>query len=358
VVVGSPLSVGEYERLAAEILESGALGYFAGGAGDERTLRDNVAAYGRWRLRPRMLVDVGAVSPAATVLGTSVSMPVLVAPTAFLRLAHADGEQGVARAAAAAGTIYCLSTLATATPAEIAAAAPDGVRWFQLYCYRDRGITRSLVAQAVDAGFAAIVLTVDMPYLGRRERDLRSGFAVPAQTPVPSFAAATGGTRAATLAEMVELLDPTLTWRDVAAVAAMSDLPVVVKGILTPQDARLAQEHGAAAVAVSNHGGRQLDGVQASLDALPDVAAAVAGELPVIVDGGVRRGTDVVTALALGAQAVMIGRPVIWGLAVGGEAGVAGVLGLMHDEVRLALALLGCPSPAAVEPAHVVRAPG
>lgn len=357
-MAGSPLSVGEYERLAAEILEPGALGYFAGGAGDERTLRDNVAAYRRWRLRPRMLVDVGAVSPATTVLGASVSMPVLVAPTAFLRLAHADGEPGVARAAAAARTIYCLSTLATATPAEIAAAAPDGVRWFQLYCYRDRGITRSLVGQAVAAGFAAIVLTVDMPYLGRRERDLRSGFAVPAGTPVPSFAAATGGTRAATLAEMVDLLDPTLTWRDVAAVAAMSDLPVIVKGILTPQDARLAQEHGAAAIAVSNHGGRQLDGVQASLDALPDVVAAVAGDLPVIVDGGIRRGTDVVTALALGARAVMIGRPVIWGLATAGEAGVAGVLALMHEEVRLALALLGCASPAAVEPAHVVRAAG
>ncbi len=357
---GPPLSVGEYERLAGEILEPGALGYFGGGAGDERTLRDNVAAYGRWRLRPRMLVDVSGVDAAATVLGARVSMPVLVAPTAFLRLAHSDGEPGVARAAAAAGTIYCLSTLATATPAEIAAAAPDGVRWFQLYCYRDRGITRSLVAQAVDAGFAAIVLTVDMPYLGRRERDLRTGFAVPAQTPVPSFAAATdgAGARGATLAEMVELLDPAMTWRDVEAIAGMSDLPVIVKGILTPEDARLAQEHGAAAIAVSNHGGRQLDGVQASLDALPDVAAAVAGGLPVIVDGGIRRGTDVVTALALGAQAVMIGRPVIWGLAADGEAGVAGVLALLYEEVRLALALLGCPSPATVEPAHVVRAAG
>ncbi|MGI8800637.1 MAG: alpha-hydroxy acid oxidase [Solirubrobacteraceae bacterium] len=351
-----PLSVAEYEQLAERILEPGPFGYFAGGAGDERTLGDNRAAYRRWRLRPRMLVDVGRVSPATTLLGHPVSMPVLVAPTAFLRLAHADGEPGVARAAAAAGTIYCLSTLATAAPREVAEAAPEGVRWFQLYCYRDRGLTRSLVDRAAEAGFEGIVLTVDMPFLGRRERDLRTGFAIPAETPVPSFAAATGGGRAATLAEMVELLDPTLTWSDVEAVAAMSDLPVIVKGILTGEDACLAVEHGAAAVAVSNHGGRQLDGVVASLDALPEVVAAVAGAAPVLLDGGVRRGTDVVTALALGAAAVMIGRPVIWGLAARGEAGVASVLELLREEVGLALALLGCASPEAVGPAHVVRA--
>ncbi len=354
----APLNVGEYERLAEAALEPGAFGYFAGGAGDEQTLADNLAAFGRWSLRPRTLVDVGAVSAATTVLSDTVSMPVLVAPTAFLRLAHRDGEPGVARAAAAAGTIYCLSTLATASPAEVAAAAPGASRWFQLYCYRDRGITRGLVEQAVEHGFRAIVLTVDMPFLGRRERDLRSGFAVPAELEVPSFAAATGGRRTATLAEMVELLDPTLTWREVDELAAMSDLPVVVKGILSGLDARLAVEHGAAAVAVSNHGGRQLDGVRAALDALPEVVEEVAGAVPVLLDGGIRRGTDVLRALALGARAVLLGRPVVWGLAAEGEAGIRRVLELMRDEVELALALLGCPSPGDVRREHVVRAGG
>ncbi len=348
----------DYERRARDALEPDAFGYFAGGAGDERTLGDNVAAFARWRLRPRVLVDVGAVSPAATILGRAVSMPVLVAPTAFLRLAHPDGEPGVARAAAAAGTIYCLSTLATAGPEEVAAAAPGGARWFQLYCFRDRGITRALVDQAVDAGFEALVLTVDMPFLGRRERDLRSGFAVPAATPVPAFAAAAGGGRTATLAEMVALFDPTLTWRDLEELAASSPLPVVVKGILAGADARLAVAHGAAAVAVSNHGGRQLDGALAALDALPAVAAAVAGQVPVLLDGGVRRGTDVVTALALGARAVLVGRPVVWGLAAGGEAGALDVLELLGEEVRLALALLGCATPADVGPEHVTRGLG
>jgi isopentenyl diphosphate isomerase/L-lactate dehydrogenase-like FMN-dependent dehydrogenase len=298
------------------------------------------------------------VSPATTVLGAAVSMPVLVAPTAFLRLAHPDGEAAVARAAAAAGTVYCLSTLATATPAEVARAAPKGRHWLQLYCYRDRGITRSLVEQAVESQFEAIVLTVDMPYLGRRERDLRSGFAVPAEIEVPSFAAAGAGRRTATLAEMVELLDPTLSWRDVEALAGMSDLPLVVKGVLGGEDARLAQESGAAGIVVSNHGGRQLDGVMATLDALPEVVEAIGGAVAVLVDGGVRRGIDVARALALGAQAVMVGRPVVWGLAARGEAGVRDVLELLREELRLALALLGCPSPQDVGRGHVGPAGG
>jgi isopentenyl diphosphate isomerase/L-lactate dehydrogenase-like FMN-dependent dehydrogenase len=351
------VNLDEYERLAEAALDAGAFGYFAGGAADEWTLRENLAAYTRWALRPRMLVDVGGVDPGTTLLGKPVSMPVLVAPTAFLRLAHPDGESGVARAAAAAGTIYCLSTLATTTPAEVARAAPDGRRWLQLYCYRDRGITRSLVDQAAAAGFEAILLTVDMPYLGRRERDLRSGFGVPAEIEVPSFTAAIGGRRAATLADMVELLDPTLTWLDLEELAGISGLPLVVKGILGGEDARLAVRSGAAGIVVSNHGGRQLDGVLASLDALGDVVETVGGEVPVIVDGGVRRGTDVVKALALGARAVMVGRPVIWGLAARGESGVAAVLELLGDEVRLALGLLGCPTPDDVGPEHVVRVP-
>jgi isopentenyl diphosphate isomerase/L-lactate dehydrogenase-like FMN-dependent dehydrogenase len=352
---GEPLNVHDYERLAREALDPGAYVYFSGGAGDERTMRDNVEAYSRLRLRPRVLVDVGDATPATTVLDAALSMPLLVAPTALQRLAHPDGEPATARAAAAAGTVYCMSTLATATPAEVAEAAPGGARWFQLYCFRDRGVSRSLIDQAVDAGFGAIVLTVDMPFLGRRESDLRSGFAVPAEVTVPSFAAVRGRQEAATLAEIIELLDPTLTWDDVEEIASMSELPLLLKGILTAEDARLAADHGAAAAIVSNHGGRQLDGVPASLDALPEVVEAVGDRIPVLVDGGIRRGADVVKALALGASAALVGRPVVWGLAARGEDGARHVLELLREEVRLALALLGCPSPEAVTGAHVSR---
>jgi len=347
------LNAADFEDQAREILEPGAYGYFAGGAGDERTLRDNIEAYARRRLRPRVLVDVSSASAATTALGAEVSMPLLVAPVAFQRVAHPDGEKATARAAAAAGTVMCLSTLATASAAEVADAAPGGARWFQLYCFSDRGVTEALVEQAVDSGYRAIVLTVDAPLLGRRERDLRTGFAVPESIEVPSFSRAIGGRREATLRDMFELLDPSLTWRDVEELAELSALPVVVKGVITAEDARLAVDHGAAAVVVSNHGGRQLDGVPATLDALPEVVEAVDGKAEVYVDGGVRRGTDVVTALALGARAVLIGRPVVWALAAGGDAGVTKLLDLMRAEIELALALLGCPTPADVGPAHV-----
>jgi isopentenyl diphosphate isomerase/L-lactate dehydrogenase-like FMN-dependent dehydrogenase len=352
-----PLCAADYERLAEGVLEPGAFGYFAGGAGDERTLLANLEAYQRWNLRPRMLVDVGSPRTATTVLGAEVSMPVLVAPTALHRLAHHDGEPATARAAAAADTILCVSTLATTTPAEVAAAAPDGRRWFQVYVYKDRAVTRDLVDQAVDAGYEALVLTVDAPRLGRRERDLRTGFSVPPEVSVPSFAAVLDRARGATVPEIWQLIDPTLTWRDLEELVESSDLPVLVKGILTEEDARLACDHGAAGVIVSNHGGRQLDGAPASLDALPEVVDAVDGRAEVLMDGGVRRGADAVKALALGARAVMVGRPVIWALACGGEDGVRRVLELLRDEVALALVLTGCSTPDAVTRDHVGRAP-
>jgi isopentenyl diphosphate isomerase/L-lactate dehydrogenase-like FMN-dependent dehydrogenase len=351
--VQEPLNVADYERLAEDALDPGAFGYFAGGAGDERVLRENVAAFARLRLRPRVLVDVAETTTATTVLGTPVSMPLLVAPTAIQRMAHPDGEPGTARAAAAAGTIMCLSTLATATPEEVAAAAPGAPRWFQLYVFRDRGITRSLVERAEAAGFGAIVLTVDAPRLGRRERDLRTGFRIPPEITVPSFAAAAGGWEGATPLDILSLVDPTLSWRDLERLVADSPLPVVVKGVQTHEDAALACEHGAAAVVVSNHGGRQLDDVAPTLELLPEVVEAVEGRIEVLVDGGVRRGADVVKALALGARAVLAGRAVLWGLAAEGERGAARVLELLREEVELALALCGCPSPAAVTPAHV-----
>jgi isopentenyl diphosphate isomerase/L-lactate dehydrogenase-like FMN-dependent dehydrogenase len=351
-----PCNVADYEVLARESLTAGAYGYFAGGAGDEQTLRENVEAYGRWRLRPRALVDVSDATTVTSVLGTQVSMPLLVAPVAFQRMAHPDGEPGMARAAAAAGTIMVLSTLATSTPAEVQQATPDAPHWFQLYCFRDRGVTRNLIDQAEDAGFSAIALTVDAPRLGRRERDLRTGFVIPADVTVPSFAAAAGRATAGTPADMFALMDPAVGWDDLEELASGSSLPVLVKGILTAEDAALACDHGAAGVVVSNHGGRQLDGATATIEALPEVVDAVEGRVEVLVDGGIRRGSDVVKALALGARAVLAGRAPLWGLAARGEQGAREVLALLREEIELAQVLVGCASPEAIGRAHVSRA--
>ena len=278
-----PVNVLEYERLAEEVLDEGALGYFAGGACDERTLQENVAAFARLKLRPRMLVDVSSVSAATTVLGTDVSMPLLVAPTAIQRMCHADGEAATARAAAAVGTVMTLSTIATATPAEIAEAAPGAPRWFQLYCFEDEGVTRALVDQAVEHGYSAIVLTVDAPRAGRRERDLRTGFQVPAEITIPSVAAALGRSATLTIADVFAMLDLTLTWRDLERIRGLSDLPLLVKGVMTEEDARLACDAGVDGIVVSNHGGRQLDGVAATIEVLPEVVEAVEGRV-----GGLR----------------------------------------------------------------------
>jgi isopentenyl diphosphate isomerase/L-lactate dehydrogenase-like FMN-dependent dehydrogenase len=351
-----PVNVHDYERLAEEKLEPGAFAYYAGGAGDEWTLAENVAAFRRWVLRPRVLVDVGAVTTAATVLGTDVSMPILVAPTAFHRIAHPDGEQATARAAAAAGTIMCLSTLATAGAAEVAAAAPGGARWYQLYWHPDRGLTRAIVEEAAGSGFSAIVLTVDLPVLGNRERDLRTDFTL-SDDLVPAFTRTASQTPEGGSEVLGWVVDPRLTWKDLEWLRSLSELPLVVKGVLTAEDAALAVEHGCEGIVVSNHGGRQLDGVPASLDALPEVVQAVGGRCEVLVDGGVRRGTDVAKALALGAQAVLVGRAVLWGLAHDGQAGVERVLSLLRTELELALALLGCTSPADVTRGHVGPAP-
>jgi isopentenyl diphosphate isomerase/L-lactate dehydrogenase-like FMN-dependent dehydrogenase len=349
------VNVADYERAAAELLDEGPLGYFAGGAGDERTLRRNVTAYAEWELLPRVLVDVADVDASVELFGSRLSMPVAVAPVAFQRLAHVDGEEGMARAAGRAGTAMCLSTIATATPASVAAAAPGTTRWFQLYCFRDRAVTEALLTEAVESGYEAIALTVDAPFAGRRERDLRSGFQV--DVPTPSVQAAIGSDRPVSVREVFDLVDPSLDWDSLAALVGGCELPVVLKGLMRPDDAELAIEAGAAGVVVSNHGGRQLDGVPPTVDALPEVVDAVAGRAPVLVDGGVRRGTDVLVALALGADAVLVGRPALWGLTVGGETGAAAVLELLKAEVELALALLGCRTPADVTRGHVRRAP-
>jgi isopentenyl diphosphate isomerase/L-lactate dehydrogenase-like FMN-dependent dehydrogenase len=347
-----PLNVRDYERIFEETLDAGAHGYFSGGADDEVTLRDNVDAFRRWRLRPRMLVDVSEAAIDTTVLGTPVSMPLLVAPTAFQRMCHPDGEPATARAAAAAGTVMTLSTIATAAPAEIAEAAPGAPRWFQLYWFTDEAVTRALIDQAVESDFRALVLTVDAPgTLGRRERDLRTGFTV--EEPIPAFAAATGRPSGATPAEVFSLIEARLTWRDLEKLRGMSDLPLLVKGVLTREDARLAADAGVDGIVVSNHGGRQLDTALAAIDALPEVVDEVGGDVEVFVDGGVRRGTDVVKALALGARAAMIGRPILWGLAAGGEQGVRDVLEMFHREIALAMALAGCANCGQVSREHV-----
>jgi isopentenyl diphosphate isomerase/L-lactate dehydrogenase-like FMN-dependent dehydrogenase len=322
--------------------------FFEGGAGDEVTLRANVAAFRRWRLRPRVLVDVGEVSAATTVLGTPVSMPLLVAPFAMQRLLHPDGEIATARAAAAVGTLTCVSTVTSAAHDEIAAAAGPAPRWLQLYVLNDRGVTREHLAAARDCGYSALALTVDIPVLGRRERDLRLGFEIPADLPLP-YIRGQGMTPALQQLQM----SARLTWRDLEWVAAESGLPLILKGLLTREDAVLAVEHGAAAIIVSNHGGRQLDGVAATLDALPEVVDAVADRCEVYVDGGIRRGTDVLKALALGARATLVARPVAGALAVDGEAGVRRVLELLRAEIENGLALLGCKSPADVARSHV-----
>jgi 4-hydroxymandelate oxidase len=352
----TPLNVWEYEQLAEETLDEPAFGYFSGGAGDEHTVRANVAAFDDWRLRPRVLVDVSGVTTTVTVLGGEVSMPLLVAPMAYLRMAHRDGEPGVARAAAAAGTVMCLSTLATASPGEVADAAPDCRRWYQLYWHPDRAVTKALLDQAREAGFSAIVFTVDLPVLGRRERDLRTGFELNPGLRMEAYTSSVGDLGALTPAVTAALIDPRLTWRDLEWLHENAGLPVIAKGILTAEDALLAADHGCDAIVVSNHGGRQLDRSVTSLDALPEVVDAVGGRVEILMDGGIRRGTDVAIALALGARAVLVGRPVVWGLAARGAEGVQHVLELLRDELALALALLGCPSPDAVGATHVTRA--
>ena len=347
------LNVADYEREAERLLEPGPHGYFAGGAGDEVTLRDNVAAFSRWHLRPRVLVDVSEVTTATEVLGREISMPLLIAPTAFQRLAHADGELATARAAAAAGTVMCQSTMSSVSPRELAAGTPGARLWFQLYWSAERGFTADLLSEVAEAGYEALVLTVDFPAAGRRERDLRTAFALPDNLATPNIPGPLA--REGFHAAIAELVDTKLTWRDLEWLREHCPLPLLLKGILSAEDALLAAEHGADGVIVSNHGGRQLDGVAASLDALPEVVEEVGERVEVLMDGGIRRGTDVLKALALGARAVLAGRAVVWGLAVAGEQGVRDVLELLRAEIALGLTHLGCRSPAEVTRTHVKR---
>ncbi len=328
--------------------------FFAGGAGDERTLRANETAFDAYRILPRVLRGGGSPDLRVTLFGDELALPVLVSPTAFHRLAHPDGEAACARAVAAAGTVMVVSMAAT-TPIEAVAAATDteGRRarlWFQLYPQPDLGFTEWVIRRAEAAGCRALVVTVDSPVFGWRERDLRNGF-----LDLPPGLCCENMRDPRTGAVRTIVMDDRLDWARIGWLREITRLPIVLKGILHPADARLAVEHGVDAVLVSNHGGRQLDGVPASVDALPAVVDAVQGRIPVLLDGGVRRGTDVLTALALGAVAVGIGRPVVWGLAARGETGVRQVLDWLRADVARAMALAGAVRPADLTPELVWR---
>ncbi|MEV4013959.1 alpha-hydroxy acid oxidase [Nonomuraea angiospora] len=330
-------SLREFEAEARARLDPAHYDYFAGGAGDEVTVRANEAAFARIGLVPRVLRGAAKLRTGLTLLGSRAAMPVLVAPTAFHRLADPEGERATARAAAAAETIMIVSMAATVAIEEVAAAAPGADLWFQLYVQPDLAFTETVVRRAEAAGCKALVVTVDSPVLGRRERDLRNDFHdLPGHLCCENLR---DGDRVRPI-----LMSPELSWEHIDRLRELTALPIVVKGVTHPGDARIALGHGVSAIMVSNHGGRQLDTVPASIDLLPDIVAAVGGAVPVLLDGGIRRGTDVLKALALGAAAVAVGRPVIWGLAADGERGVARVLGRLRAEVEHALALCGCAS--------------
>ncbi|MGH2734632.1 MAG: alpha-hydroxy acid oxidase [Actinomycetota bacterium] len=340
------LNLDEFEPVARRKMEPGAFDYYAGGAADEHTMRENQAAFSRRQLRPSIFVDVSNIDTATTFLGSDVALPVGLAPAAVHKLAHPDGELASARAARDAGVLMCLSTLSNYSIEEVAAAS-DAPKWFQLYVHSDHDIAVDLVKRAEAAGYRTIVVTADLPVPGYRERELRSGFILPDDAQPGNYS---GYAADEELMEVIDrLVDAGLTWDDLEWIAGASSLPIVVKGILTGEDARLAVEHGAAGVVVSNHGGRQLDRTAPAVDALEEVVQAVGGRAEVYLDGGVRRGTDVVVALALGARGVFIGRPYLYGLAAAGQAGVGRVLELIGAEITTAMGLLGTPRLEAIE---------
>jgi isopentenyl diphosphate isomerase/L-lactate dehydrogenase-like FMN-dependent dehydrogenase len=344
------LNLEEFESIARERMEQSAFDFFAGGAWGEVTLRENIAAIRRRRLRPRVLVDVSTISTATEMLGSPVSMPVALAPAALQRLCHPDGELAVARAAEAAQVPFCVATMSSCSVEEVRAAA-SGSLWFQLYVHKDRSISRALVERAVESRYDAIVLTVDAPVAAYRERELRSGFRFPDAGFGNLKSVRTGGEELIPL--FTEMQDQSLTWDDLAWLRSITELPLVTKGILTGEDAELAVEAGASGVVVSNHGGRQLDVVPASIDVLEEVVEAVADRAEVYLDGGIRRGTDVLVAIALGARGVLVGRPYLFALAAGGQEGVSRALRLLAAEIRTAMALLGAPSVESIGRSHV-----
>ncbi|NXX27400.1 HAOX2 oxidase, partial [Nicator chloris] len=324
----------DFEAYAKKYLPKIAWDYFAAGADDCSTRDENILAYKRIRIRPRMLRDVSVMDIRTKILGSEISFPVGIAPTGFHQLAWPDGEKSTARAARAMDTCYIASTYSTCTLEEISAAAPGGLRWFQLYIHRNRAASQELVRRAEALGFQGLVLTADLPYTGKRRDDVRNGFRLPPHMKVKNLEGAF---------EVCKMspLDPSVTWNDIHWLRSLTSLPIIIKGILTREDAELAVRHGVQAIIVSNHGGRQLDEGPATIEALVEVVEAVRGRVEVYVDGGIRKGSDVLKALALGAKCVFIGRPALWGLAYRGEEGLQDVLRILQDEFRLSMALAG-----------------
>ncbi|HKF85037.1 MAG TPA: alpha-hydroxy acid oxidase [Candidatus Limnocylindrales bacterium] len=355
VDLGPIVRLRDFEAPARERLDPVAWSYYAGGAYDEHTLGATAAAWDAFRLRPRVLVDVSATTTATTVLGRPTTMPIGIAPAAMHALAHVDGERATARAAAAAGVIQVVSTLSSYGLADVADAAPGGRRWFQLYVQPDWGLNRALVERAVAAGYEAIVVTVDVPVLGYRDNVLRDVFD-PGPGAYGNLPQRDVWKREDEIDAILDLRSVALTWKQLAEIRSWAPLPMVLKGILTAEDARLAVDNGVDAVWVSNHGGRQLDRVAAGVEVLAEVVDAVEGRAEVYLDGGVRRAPDVLVALALGARAVFAARPFLWALACAGEAGVAHAFGILHQELERALSMMGVTEPAALTRAHVERA--
>ncbi|XP_051159080.1 2-Hydroxyacid oxidase 1-like [Leptopilina boulardi] len=335
--------VKDYEEQALKILTPVARDYYNNGAGEERSLLWNKEAFTKIRILPRMLRDVTNVDITTTILGEKVSMPLGIAPTAMQRMAHPDGECANAKAAEAAGTIFTLSTISTSSIEEVAAAAPKAIKWLQLYVFFDRKLTLELVQRAEKSGFKAVVLTVDAPIFGDRRNELRNKFKLP---PHLKYANVDDYVKKNKLNDesISKLFDPSLSWNDVTWLISQTRLPVVIKGILTVEDAILSVKYGASAIQVSNHGARQIDGVPAPIEVLPELVKAVGDKLEIYIDGGITVGTDVFKAVALGAKMTFIGRPMLWAMACEGEKGAKNLLELLKKEIHLTFALSGCRS--------------
>ncbi len=345
------LDLTDFERAAKTVMSPMAWDYVSGAAADELTLRWNHEAYEKIRLMPRALVDVSQLDTSVQLLGRKLAFPILLAPTAYQKLSHPDGELATVRGASDAGATMVLSTMSTVSLEDVAAAAKTPL-WFQLYVQPDREFTRDLVQRAEKAGYQALVVTVDTPVLGPRYRELRAKFNLPPgleRANLRGRATATGAQRATEASIFSGTLDPRLTWKDLGWLQSITKLPVILKGIQNPDDAELAVKAQVAGIIVSNHGARNLDTGPATIEALPGVTAKVAGRIPVLVDGGIRRGTDIFKALAHGANAVLIGRPYVYGLAVDGAHGVQRIITILRRELEVAMAQCGRPSIAAID---------
>jgi 4-hydroxymandelate oxidase len=354
------INVFDYEVAAREKLPKMVYDYYASGSDDEVALTESQAAYGRIKLQYRVLRGIGQANLSTTVLGQPLALPILIAPMGFQGMAHPDGELATVRAASQAGTIMILSTASNAAMEEVVAATDSPV-WFQLYMYKDRGITTDLIRRAEAAGCTAIALTVDTPTLGKRERDVRNRFQLPPGLALKNFMATDkerfpqGVSGSGLAAYTTQMFKMALSWEDVDWLCSITRLPVLLKGVAHPEDARLGLAHGSAGIIVSNHGGRQLDAAPATIEVLPEIVEAVQDAVPVLVDGGIRRGSDVVKALALGAKAVCVGRPVLWGVAVDGQAGAGHVLELLRQELETVMVLRGCATLDEIDPGLIFR---